>query len=211
MPSTRESTVGGASGYRLRKPCAHCPFRNDIKPYLRPGRVSEIAGNLLAGGSFVCHETTVPTDTDDTEMTPGPKAQACAGSLIITERTTGDPGQLARIAERLGLRDDRIDAADPAHPVYPDLTSWVRAHDPDSPPTVTTGGGTTEYAHCGVVDVGCDDPAGLMTRGVAIDNPDPAACDPLTDYCAVCDVVCCRNCRTPDPDEPGMYLCVDCG
>lgn len=44
--------------FDLRRPCPHCPFRRDCLPeWLGRKRAEEIAGSLLGGESFACHET----------------------------------------------------------------------------------------------------------------------------------------------------------
>lgn len=43
--------------FAVVRPCAHCPFRTDVQPYLRPERARDIAGALLAGEDFPCHAT----------------------------------------------------------------------------------------------------------------------------------------------------------
>ena len=89
--------------YDLKSPCPHCPFRNDINPYLTAERVEEIRESLDRG-TFTCHETTVEVDCDDGggEMKDGPNAQHCAGALILMEKC-GESSQMTRIAERLGM------------------------------------------------------------------------------------------------------------
>ena len=32
--------------YKLKSPCSNCPFRTDIRPYLRPDRAEEILSHL---------------------------------------------------------------------------------------------------------------------------------------------------------------------
>jgi hypothetical protein len=75
--------------FELVRPCAKCPFRRDVPGYLRPGRVAEIATGLERG-TFDCH------------MAPKNNPQHCAGALILLEKK-GQPSQMMRIAERLGL------------------------------------------------------------------------------------------------------------
>lgn len=46
--------------FRLKKPCANCPFRGDEKAIsLSPGRLEQIKSDLLADdhSSFDCHKT----------------------------------------------------------------------------------------------------------------------------------------------------------
>jgi hypothetical protein len=93
--------------YRLVKPCAKCPFRTDIPPFLgSAARVTEIERSLERG-AFNCHETLdykrcdedgAPAETEHTAH--------CAGALILLEKL-GRSSQLMRIGERLGLYDPR--------------------------------------------------------------------------------------------------------
>lgn len=98
--------------YTLKRPCKKCPFRNDIRPYLRPERYIEI----VEGGSFSCHET-VDYSEDSTGKETN-NTQACAGRLIMLEKME-QPDQMMRISERLGLYN-RL-SLDMDSPVYEDL------------------------------------------------------------------------------------------
>jgi hypothetical protein len=69
----------------MKKPCAHCPFRRDVKPFLRPERGEELA--YLAQNyysSFPCHKTTVSNDdSDEGEMMCVETTKECAGFLTL--------------------------------------------------------------------------------------------------------------------------------
>lgn len=97
--------------YDLTTPCANCPFRNDITPFIHPERCEEI---LNEEGTFRCHKT------DDHNV------QHCAGFLIIREKEDR-PNQMMRIAERLGAYDHtklNMDA-----PIYDSVHEAVSAHE----------------------------------------------------------------------------------
>ena len=66
--------------------------------------MEEIIDALMRDATFTCHETTVGSEDDDSEMVDGPNAQHCAGALIFLEHQDA-PNQLMRIAERLGSYD----------------------------------------------------------------------------------------------------------
>lgn len=72
------------SGY-MKKPCEHCPYRNDVKPFLHPERGEELA--YLAQNpysSFPCHKTTVEDDdSEDGEMMVTENSKECAGMLTL--------------------------------------------------------------------------------------------------------------------------------
>lgn len=86
--------------YKLTRPCDLCPFRSDIEPFLRPGRVDEIERSLVRG-EFPCHNT-VNYDRPRRRM----DESHCAGALILLEKL-GRPSQMMRISERLGMYDPR--------------------------------------------------------------------------------------------------------
>lgn len=119
---SRRVEEGVSLYFQLRRPCAHCPFRNDRAPYLCADRAKEIAEDLVEH-SFACHETTV--DAEDGERRSTPESQHCAGALIMLEHVSR-PSQMMRIAERLGLYDRR--RLDMASPVFQSPAAFVRAH-----------------------------------------------------------------------------------
>lgn len=104
------------------RPCKHCPFRNDITPFLRPERAADIAASLQRGEDFPCHST---VDYSQTSAGDASNAARCAGAMIICEKTDR-PTQAMRIGERLGLYDRN--ALDMNAPVYDGFTEWVDAH-----------------------------------------------------------------------------------
>jgi hypothetical protein len=113
--------------WTLTTPCKDCPFRTDVRPYLRKDRIDEFEASLHRG-TFTCHKTTVEDpDGEEGELIDGPKALHCAGALIVMEKT-GRSSQMMRIAERLGFYDQtklNMDA-----PVFEDFESMREAqHD----------------------------------------------------------------------------------
>lgn len=62
----------------MKKPCANCPFRSDVKPFLHPARAVEIAN----ADSFVCHKTLGPAD-DEGDGTIVSSSQECAGWQML--------------------------------------------------------------------------------------------------------------------------------
>jgi hypothetical protein len=87
-------------------PCADCPFRRGKHAIrLHPGRVEEIAGNMLDvnGGTFSCHK-----ETHGRTTARGYRASVndvhCAGALIFAERNDNQTRSM-QIAKRLGLYD----------------------------------------------------------------------------------------------------------
>lgn len=45
--------------FLIKKPCAECPFRRDVKPYLRHARAEDLARQMSDDNFwFACHQTT---------------------------------------------------------------------------------------------------------------------------------------------------------
>lgn len=91
--------------YGMTTPCAHCPFRKDITPFLRPERVREIQLSLVRA-EFPCHKTTEEQEDEEgnSERVATSDSIHCAGALILMEKE-GRSSQMMRIAERLGMYD----------------------------------------------------------------------------------------------------------
>ena len=118
--------------FTMRAPCAKCPFRTDIRPFLTPGRAREIATALTAlDQTFQCHETVDydrATD-EDGDVCPAaaarsPKAQHCAGAMIMLEHMER-PNQMMRICERIGEYDRT--KLDMAAPVFTTAAAFIQA------------------------------------------------------------------------------------
>lgn len=69
----------------MKTPCKHCPFRNDITPYLHPQRAEELAyASQNPYISFSCHKTTeYDEDSEDGEMMVTANSKECAGFLTL--------------------------------------------------------------------------------------------------------------------------------
>lgn len=123
--------------YNLIRPCAKCPFRNDITPYLRADRAEEIIDGLRCGAEFACHQTTFASDDEDGEdedemCIDDGTTEVCAGSLILMERE-GVTSQMMRISERLtnpktGKRYYDPTRLDMKAPVYDDFDQMLDAY-----------------------------------------------------------------------------------
>jgi hypothetical protein len=127
MAQARGADEAGFNPYGIVRPCAMCPFRSDIEPYLTPMGAHEIATSLRNGAGFPCHLTTAAAGDEEGADTRAetPWSMQCAGALIMMERE-GVSSQLTRIAERLGLYDrNRLDMN---APTYEALAAWERAH-----------------------------------------------------------------------------------
>lgn len=67
----------------MKAPCKHCPFRNDVKPFMHPERAEELAyAAENKYSSFACHKTTEYNEYfDDMECTE--RSKECAGFLTL--------------------------------------------------------------------------------------------------------------------------------
>jgi hypothetical protein len=111
---------------QLKRPCANCPFRADIPPYLRGGRVREIERGARAGHDFHCHRT-IKYDTEDGRGRVTADSERCAGFAIVLEKE-GLTTQMMRIEERIGTYDPG--ANDMGAPVYDSFAEMEAAqHD----------------------------------------------------------------------------------
>lgn len=107
----------------IKRPCAHCPFRADIEPYLRPERCEEIRDSLTQGGMFPCHETV------DHYARSRAGERWCAGALLIMEEEFGagaSANQMVRICEGLGDLD--LDQLEDTGVVFESFDEWVEAN-----------------------------------------------------------------------------------
>jgi hypothetical protein len=103
----------------LRAPCANCPFRTDVEPYLHPARAEEIVVAITEqDATFSCHKH---NQFDDGEAIETRDSQHCAGALILLEKIER-PNQWMRIAERMGWYDrDRLKMDSPVYDTPEDM------------------------------------------------------------------------------------------
>jgi len=70
-----------------KKPCAQCPFRRDVKPFLRPERGEELAysaENIY--NVFHCHKT---LESCDDKNFASQSSKICAGFLTLQHNENG--------------------------------------------------------------------------------------------------------------------------
>jgi len=73
----------------IKKPCKHCPYRNDIKPFLTPYRQEELAyAATNPYNTFSCHKT-IDHDDDGEQVDSGIEKQ-CAGFLTLMAQECGE-------------------------------------------------------------------------------------------------------------------------
>lgn len=109
--------------YDLKKPCPDCPFRTDIKTYIKAERAEDICESLLSGKDFPCHKTT--GSDDEGETTVESNSKMCAGAMIMLEHMRR-PTQMMRISERLGYYNHNL--LDMGSPVYEDTYEMIDRH-----------------------------------------------------------------------------------
>lgn len=94
--------------FKLTKPCANCPFRNDESAiHLEPGRREEIIEGLLSGQdmTFHCHKTVYREDgrNFDEEGNYHPKDICqCPGAAAVA-RKYGRDTVMVQVAMRMGV------------------------------------------------------------------------------------------------------------
>lgn len=192
--------------FKLKTPCANCPFRSDRDGFLR--RADEIADGLRSGGTFACHKTTdaVEDECSGSDMVAGERAQMCAGALSVMEKD-GGANQIMRIAERIGSYDPTRLKTDA--PTFDTLAAFVDHHDLGLRAGETVPAEETSDEPCNVVNAGCQAPAGWggMGGGVVI-NENPVS----TVICLSCGEATCRSCSriNLDPSLGKGRICGVC-
>jgi hypothetical protein len=104
--------------YSMTTPCANCPFRSDVTPYIREDRVREIKDGLVRG-EFPCHKTTV--NAGDGERVSTDDSIHCAGALILMIKEDRS-SQMMRISHRLGMFDpEKLDMGAPVYDSFDEM------------------------------------------------------------------------------------------
>jgi len=74
----------------MKKPCKHCPFRIDVKPFLHPERGEELAyAAQNRYNSFPCHKTT-ESDDETGDCHEVESSKQCAGFLTLMASELGE-------------------------------------------------------------------------------------------------------------------------
>jgi hypothetical protein len=77
----------------VKKPCIHCPYRRDVRPFLHLKRgyeLARIAQNKYS--QFFCHKTLGHDDVGDGDTIVAPESLLCAGFLTMQVNETGAKG-----------------------------------------------------------------------------------------------------------------------
>jgi hypothetical protein len=193
--------------YDLKTPCINCPFRSDVKAYIRPERVDEIERSLERG-VFPCHKTVDyeadGVTEDDVEAGVTADSQHCAGALILLEKMSKS-SQMMRVAENVNLYDRR--KLDMKTPVYKTFAAMRAACEK------ATVGEPTEpeklvKQFCCVADDDCKQPAGYRYGGRACANTEKKQPIPL---CYQCGQPVCYSCsKLVKSRDKIVRLCGDC-
>lgn len=162
--------------HTMRTPCKHCPFRSNIKGYLRKDRVVEIAQSVIAGQFFPCHKTTEEFEDEDGEsdLQATENSAQCAGAEIFAAHH-GASSQMSRIAERLGMKVAKLDMR---AKVCKSLSEMVVVHC-----------GKEEGETCEIVGDDCIAPAGYSCGSGAIEGVEY-----VTTTCSACGRYVCDGC-----------------
>jgi len=96
----------GVNWWRTKKRCHDCPFNDHgeglaLRKSLARGRWKQIVDNLRSEGHFPCHNT---VEYDDEGEAIRKSGVLCSGAIEWQVKNNGQPGQLARIMERLDSR-----------------------------------------------------------------------------------------------------------
>jgi hypothetical protein len=108
-----------AKHFRLKTPCANCPFRREGAIELAPGRLDGIMQGLLANDqdTFHCHKTVHSSRggvwNEHGDYQPSGHEAQCAGAAAFLLKA-GRPSVLMRLAMMAGaIRPGHWDEAEP--------------------------------------------------------------------------------------------------
>lgn len=97
--------------FKLKRPCANCPFRKGCGETFALGR--QRVEEIVEGVAFQCHKSI------------DYKPQQCAGLMSLLHRA-GKPNQIMQVAQRLaGFDASGLDHAD----VYATIEDAIEAHE----------------------------------------------------------------------------------
>jgi len=75
----------------MKKPCKHCPFRHDVKPFLTNERAEELSyATHNPYNTFPCHKTTEESENSEGEMMCVATTKECAGFLTLRANELGE-------------------------------------------------------------------------------------------------------------------------
>lgn len=110
----------------LATPCANCPFRTDIPPFLYRSRAREITASLLRGDSFPCHKTVNYDDNGRGRVNK--RTKMCGGAAIMLYQMKRW-NTIMQVAHRMGFfhpGELKLEA-----PVYRNARLFIAAQEAD--------------------------------------------------------------------------------
>lgn len=109
--------------WKIKRPCEHCPFRRDVRPFLRNSFARQLTTELRNDMNwFACHETTGATNG---KRIRAANQSHCIGAAIVLWRDG-----LVNLSTRLALHLNMITMDDlqrPA-PVFDTLEEFEAHH-----------------------------------------------------------------------------------
>lgn len=104
----------------MKKPCEHCPFRRDVKPFLHPKRGEELAyATENPYNNFPCHKTTESNENSE------------GGEMMVVETSKECAGFLSMQHNQNGSTSYDEDGFTPSNLVYEDSWDMAQAYEKD--------------------------------------------------------------------------------
>lgn len=110
--------------FKLKRPCANCPFKKGQGELFRLGQ--ERVRSIVLGPAFQCHKTVDYSDEEEQGPLAGDKPQQCTGLMAVLYKS-GMENQIMQMAMRLGELDP--DTLDPDNEAYDSVTDAEQAHE----------------------------------------------------------------------------------
>lgn len=74
----------------IKAPCQHCPYREDVKPFLTAARGAELAFIVQNPyNNFSCHKTLEHDDEGEGDLIETCESKTCAGFLSLQHKELG--------------------------------------------------------------------------------------------------------------------------
>jgi hypothetical protein len=98
-----------ADFYKLKRPCANCPFLKEGAIELRPGRVEGILDGLMQDDHayFMCHKTLDGCEDEEGEYAATGNEKMCAGAAAVLWKRH-NPSIGMRIAIATGIAEPEL-------------------------------------------------------------------------------------------------------
>lgn len=120
----------GLPGYRLKRPCKHCPFSRskDAIKFSSRVRAAEILNTAYLHG-FPCHESAVENESDG-GFQFGPQTQHCAGALMMF--IADGQGSWPGVGNSREIPDQLLHHLDWNSPYFSSEAEFMEANTPES-------------------------------------------------------------------------------